>query len=201
MKLSKMIIIMLILQSWYMKEFRFHIMQKLGSMFIQAERWRMHSHGLVLGWLGEADLGAHDDGLRYCWCWCWGNWCDRKHGLVLGLAVLCCCPPWHLWHLHAHASEPLSLSSFAANVLDDSLHYEGEYDSQDESQDEAGALQLGFPVHIEKPCIGGGLCLLDDITEDGALACPLDIQGAHERHRRVLLAPSCHVCLVAHVFD
>ena len=165
-------------------------------MFIQAERGS-HSHGWVLGLRGEADLGAHDEGLWYCWCWCWGNWCDREHGLVLGLAAGSCAPPWHL---HAHAPEPLSLSSFTANILDDSLQHEGEYDSQDESQDEAGALQLGFPVDIEETRIAGGLRLLDDIPEDGTLACPLDIQRAHERYRRVLWASSGHMCFVTHAF-
>ena len=80
------------------------------------------------------------------------------------------------------------------------MHDEGEYDSQDESQDEAGALQLGFPIKIEETGIAGGLRLLDDITEDGTLACPLDIQRAHERYRFVLWASSSHVCFVAHAF-
>ena len=165
-------------------------------MLVQAERGS-HSHGWVLGLWGEADLGAHDERLWCCWCWCWGDGCDRDHGLVLGLVAGSCIPPWHL---HAHAPEPLSLSSFAANILDDSLQHEGEYDSQDESQDEAGALQLGFPVDIQETRIAGGLRLLDDIPEDGTLACPLDIQRAHERYRRVLGASSGHMCFVTHAF-
>ena len=88
-------------------------------MFIQAERWS-HSHGWVLGLRGKADLGAHDEGLWYCWCWCWGNWCDREHGLVLGLVARYLIPPGHL---HADAPEPLSLLSSASDIFDQSLYY------------------------------------------------------------------------------
>ena len=165
-------------------------------MFVKAER-RCHCHLLVLGLWGEADLGAHDELLWYCWC-CWGDWSDRDHGLVLGLVAGCCIPPGYL---HAHAPEPLSLLSFAANILDESLHYEGEHDSQDDSQEQAGALQLSLPIDIQEACITGGVRLLYDVPEDGTLACPLDIQRAHERYRRVLWASSCHMCFITHAVE
>ena len=69
---------------------------------------------------------------------------------MLELVVVRRIPPWHL---HADAPEPFSLSSSAADVSDQSLHYEGQQDAKEEAKEQAGALDLGLPIEVQQASI------------------------------------------------
>ena len=66
---------------------------------------------------------------------------------MLELVVVRRIPPWHL---HPHTPEPFSLSSFAADILDYSLHYEGQQDAKEEAKEQAGALDFCLPIQIQQ---------------------------------------------------